>query len=79
MFQSILRIDRTTVEQMAILEPVIVETTNASLLNARKEAMYLGIGMGIPEVAARDFVLGHLRVELPSYLEKPDFLFPMER
>ena len=64
MFQPILRMHRITVEQMAILEPAIVETTTASLLYACKEAMDQGIAMGIPEAAARDFVLGHLRVEL---------------
>ena len=64
MFQPILRMHRITLEQMAILEPAIVETTTASLLYACKEAMDQGVEMGIPEQAARDFVLGHLRVEL---------------
>lgn len=64
MFKPILRIHRITVEQMAVLEPAIVETTTASLILACRQAMEAGIGMGIPKEAAWDFVLGHLRTEL---------------
>lgn len=64
MFKPILRMHRITVEQMAILEPAIVETTTASLILACRQAMETGMEMGIPEQAARDFVLGHLRTEL---------------
>ncbi|MCZ6675324.1 MAG: semialdehyde dehydrogenase [Verrucomicrobia bacterium] len=75
MFQPILRMHRITVEQMAILEPAIVETTTASLLYACKEAMEQGIKMGIPKEAARDFVLGHLRVELAIIFDVAGFPF----
>ena len=75
MFQPILRVHRITVEQMAVLEPAIVETTTASLIYACKEAMDLGIEMGIPEAAARDFVLGHLRVELAIVFGEAGFPF----
>jgi hypothetical protein len=75
MFQPILRMHRITVEQMVILEPAIVETTTASLLYACKEAMDLGIKMGIPSEAARDFVLGHLRVELAIVFGEAGFPF----
>jgi len=75
MFQPILRMHRITVEQMAILEPAIVETTTASLLYACKEAMDQGIAMGIPEAAARDFVLGHLRVETAIVFGEAGFPF----
>lgn len=64
MFKPILRMHRISVEQMAILEPAIVETTTASLILACRQAMEAGIEMGIPKQAAEDFVLGHLRVEL---------------
>ena len=64
MFKPILRIHRITVEQMAVLEPAIVETTTASLILACRQAMEAGIEMGIPKEAAWDFVLGHLRTEL---------------
>ncbi len=64
MFKPILRVHRITVEQMAVLEPAIVETTTASLILACRQAMEAGIEMGIPKEAAWDFVLGHLRTEL---------------
>lgn len=64
MYAPILRKHRITVEQMAILEPGVVETTCASLVTAMKEALDECIRMGVPEQAAWDFVLGHIRIEL---------------
>ena len=75
MFQPILRIHRITVEQMAILEPAIVETTTASLILACRQAMEAGIEMGIPKEAAEDFVLGHLRTELAIIFGASGFPF----
>lgn len=75
MFQPILRMHRITVEQMVILEPAIVETTTASLILACRQAMEAGIEMGIPEDAARDFVLGHLRTELAIIFGASGFPF----
>lgn len=75
MFQPILRMHRISVEQMAILEPAIVETTTASLLSACREAMEAGIEMGIPKAAAWDFVLGHLRTELAIIFDVAGFPF----
>lgn len=64
MYAPILRMHRISVEQMAILEPGVVETTCASLITAMKEALDECIRMGVPEQAAWDFVLGHIRIEL---------------
>lgn len=64
MYAPILRMHRITIEQMAILEPGVVETTCATLVSAMKEALDECISMGVPEQAARDFVLGHIRIEL---------------
>lgn len=75
MFQPILRMHRISVEQMAILEPAIVETTTASLILACRQAMEAGIDMGIPEEAAKDFVLGHLRTELAVIFGAAGFPF----
>lgn len=75
MFQPILRMHRITVEQMAILEPAIVETTTASLILACRQAMEAGIEMGIPKAAAEDFVLGHLRTELAIIFGASGFPF----
>lgn len=64
MYAPILRMHRITVEQMAILEPGVVETTCASLVTAMKEALDESIRMGVPSEAAWDFVMGHIRIEL---------------
>jgi hypothetical protein len=64
MYAPILRMHRITVEQMAILEPGVVETTCATLVSGMKEALDEAIRMGVPEQAAWDFVMGHIRIEL---------------
>ena len=64
MYAPILRMHRITVEQMAILEPGVVETTCASLVSAMKESLDEAIHMGVPQEAAWDFVMGHIRIEL---------------
>lgn len=64
MFAPILRLHRITVEQMAFLEPGVVESTTASLILACKEALDEAVRFGIPEQAARDFVHGHIYVQL---------------
>lgn len=64
MYAPILRMHRMTVEQMAILEPGVVETTCATLVAAMKESLDECIRMGVPEQAAWDFVMGHIRIEL---------------
>ncbi len=55
---------RCTAEQMAILEPVLSETVLGTCLTIVREAMDEAVKMGVPEAAARDFLLGHLKVEL---------------
>jgi D-apionate oxidoisomerase len=61
MFAPILNIYRITVEQMAILEPAVVESTMATCIAAMREAMERAVALGVPEQAARDFCLGHIR------------------
>lgn len=58
----VMRSHRVTVEQMAILEPGLSETVAASLLVVMKQAMDECVKRGVPEEAARDFLLGHLNV-----------------
>lgn len=55
---------RVTVEQMAILEPALVETVAATLVTAMKEALDATIAMGVPEKAAEAFLMGHIRTEI---------------
>jgi hypothetical protein len=55
---------RCSAEQMAILEPVLSETVLGTCLTIVGEAIQEAVRRGVPEAAARDFVLGHLKVEL---------------
>lgn len=58
----ILRSHRLTMEQIALLEPALAETMAASLLAAMKEGLDEVVARGVPEQAARDFLLGHLNI-----------------
>jgi hypothetical protein len=58
----ILRTHRVTVEQMALLEPGLSETVCATLLDTMREAMDEVVARGVPEEAARDFLLGHMNI-----------------
>ena len=65
MYAPVMKSFRITVEQMAILEPALVETFSATLVTAMKEAMDIAVEkMGVPEEAAREFFFGHIRIEL---------------
>lgn len=64
LFGPILRSHRVTVEQMAILEPVLSETVAATCLSVIREAMDEAVSRGVPYEAARDFLMGHINIEL---------------
>jgi D-apionate oxidoisomerase len=64
MYQPIYRVHRITLDQMAILEPAMVETLAQTCMEIVKEGYDRIIELGIPEAAARDFVLGHLRIQI---------------
>jgi hypothetical protein len=61
-WSPVMRSHRLTVEQLALLEPGLAETVAASLLDVMREAMDEVVRRGVPEVAARDFLLGHLNI-----------------
>ena len=63
-FAPVLRAHRVTTEQMAILEPALVETLALTCLMVIREAMEEVIKMGLPRQAALDFLLGHLRTTI---------------
>jgi hypothetical protein len=63
-YAPVLNSHRCTAEQMAILEPVLSETVLGTCLTIVREAMDEAVQLGVPEAAARDFLLGHLKVEL---------------
>ncbi|MFC6614346.1 phosphogluconate dehydrogenase C-terminal domain-containing protein [Halopenitus salinus] len=65
---------RVTTEQMAFMEPALVETVTATCLYAIREAMdYVVEEAGIPEEAARDFVLGHVRTESAVIFDEVEY------
>lgn len=64
MYAPVMETYRVTVEQMAILEPALVETVCATMVTALKQAMDEAINMGVPPKAAEAFLLGHLRTEV---------------
>jgi D-apionate oxidoisomerase len=55
---------RITLEQMAILEPAMVETLAQTCMEVVKEGYDKIVEKGVPVDAARDFVLGHLRIQI---------------
>jgi len=64
MYAPVIRSHRATVDQMAILEPALSETVCATCLTVIREAMDEAVRRGVPEAAARDFILGHINIEL---------------
>ncbi|WP_435311147.1 phosphogluconate dehydrogenase C-terminal domain-containing protein [Primorskyibacter sedentarius] len=61
-YAPVVRSHRVTVDQMALLEPGLSETVCASLLLVMKDAMDEVVARGVPEAAARDFLLGHMNI-----------------
>ena len=64
MYAPIHHTHRITLEQMAILEPAMVETLAQTCMEVIKEGYDKIISLGVPEAAARDFVLGHIRIQI---------------
>jgi D-apionate oxidoisomerase len=75
MFAPILRLHRITIEQMAILEPAVVESTMATCITVLREAMEAAVQMGVPKQAVYDFCLGHIRTELAIVFGFAEFPF----
>lgn len=63
-YQPVTDIFRLTVEQMALLEPVLSETVCGTLLTVLREATDEAVTRGVPYDAARAFVLGHANIML---------------
>jgi hypothetical protein len=58
------RSHRITVEQMGLLEPALVETLASTCIYVIRQGLDEVIKRGVPAEAARDFLLGHLRIQL---------------
>jgi hypothetical protein len=63
MYAPVMNNYRISVEQMAILEPALVETFAATCVTAIKQAYDRAVEMGVPAEAAWEFLSGHIRIE----------------
>lgn len=63
-YAPVARSHRCSLENIAVLEPALSETVGATMALALREATDRAISMGVPEAAAHDFILGHLKIEL---------------
>jgi D-apionate oxidoisomerase len=64
MFAPVMNAHRVTVEQMAILEPALVETVTITCMQIIRDAMDEAVKRGVPYEAARDFLLGHINIDI---------------
>lgn len=63
-YAPVFRSHRITVEQMGLLEPALVETLASTCIYVIRQGLDEVIRRGVPAEAARDFLLGHLRIQL---------------
>lgn len=64
MYAPVSRVHRVTLEEMAMLEPALVETLAQTCMEVVKEGHDRLVAAGVPKEAVRDFVLGHLRIQI---------------
>lgn len=62
MFAPVTRSHRITVDQMAMLEPALSETLTNGCIAVIREGLSRVVEAGIPEDAARDFLMGHFQI-----------------
>jgi len=76
MYAPVSKAFRVTMEQMALLEPALVETLSSSCLDLVREGMEEIIKRGVPADAAREFLLGHINIQLAVlFKELPNAVF----
>jgi hypothetical protein len=63
-YAPVWRAHRISVEQMGLLEPALVETLASTCVYIIREGLNEVIKRGVPAEAARDFLLGHLRIQM---------------
>jgi len=63
-YAPVSRSHRITAEQMGLLEPALVETLASTCIYVVREGLNEVIKRGVPADAARDFLLGHLRIQM---------------
>jgi hypothetical protein len=76
MYAPVSKAFKITMEQMALLEPALVETLSSSCLDLVREGMEEIIARGVPRDAAREFLLGHINIQLAVlFKELPNAVF----
>ena len=76
MYAPVSKAYKITMEQMALLEPALVETLSSSCLDLVREGMEEIISRGVPAEAARAFLLGHINIQLAVlFKELPNAVF----
>jgi len=63
-YAPVMKSHRITVEQMGLLEPALVETLASTCVYVISQGLEEVISKGVPAEAARDFLLGHLRIQM---------------
>ena len=63
-YAPVTKAHRITAEQMGLLEPALVETLSSTCIYVIRQGLDEIIKRGVPADAARDFLLGHLRIQL---------------
>ena len=76
MYAPVSKAFKITMEQMALLEPALVETLSSSCLDLVREGMEEIIARGVPREAAREFLMGHINIQLAVlFKELPNAVF----
>jgi hypothetical protein len=73
MFAPVMNSFRITVKDMAILEPAAAEVVVACAAHLMRQALDEAVKRGVPEEAAKSFLLGHVRIPLAVFFDKTDF------
>jgi hypothetical protein len=76
MYAPVSKAFKISMEQMALLEPALVETLSSSCLDLVREGMEEIIARGVPREAAREFLMGHINIQLAVlFKELPNAVF----
>jgi len=76
MYAPVSKSFKITAEQMGLLEPALVETLCSTLQVIVKEGLDEVVKRGVPYEAAKEFLLGHLNIQLAViYDQIPDAVF----
>ncbi|MEN1785698.1 MAG: phosphogluconate dehydrogenase C-terminal domain-containing protein [Bacteroidota bacterium] len=76
MYAPVSKAYRMTAEQMGLLEPALVETLCSTLQVIVREGLDEVVSRGVPAEAAKEFLLGHLNIQLAVlYDEIPGAVF----